>query len=808
MRIYKLTELKLVKLSWLMMAVFLWALVSSGAVAQPAPEEWPSWRGPQYNMSAASPAISKFNSPALRVVWKKEIGSAYSPVSIAAGKAVTLFSDGEKDWVVSFDAATGEELWRTAIDSTYIGHDGSHDGPIAAPAIANGMVFAVSPWGELAALDLQSGKLQWRKHLKTDFEGVKPWYGFSSAPLVFDQLLILQTGGPQEKAVSAFDIQTGNVRWQAVFDTVTYQSPLIAEIDGRKQIIAVTDRNLVSLNPENGEELWRFSHLGGPSVMGAGTLNPTYLGEGRFLMKNQSGATGMFKLATSEAGVSGSEIWSSERIKRTYDTPVYHDGIIYGFNSRILTAIEADSGKQVWRSRPPGDGFNALADGHLISVSKKGHLTLAAVSNDGYQELDRIELFEDNSWTSPSFAYGKIYARSFSEIACVKVVEKDAVAAMATEPVNDASAFMAFLKELPSAENRSAAAEAFLESQKEFPIIDGNTVHFIYRGAAKDVAIIGDLVGDRFEQMMTNIDGTNLFYYSAVVKPGARLDYAFVVNYEDRQIDSLNNRQTDTIFGPASWFAMPGWQPANYLLAPEKSLSTIDTISFESEFAENRRIDVYLPAGYADGDDRFPTIYMHWGDKAQEWGQLPVILDNLIGSQMQPAIVVFVPQIEKLRSGEWIGGQKDAYAQMIAEELVPFIDENYRTIADPAQRLNAGMGFAGYAALYGSFKYPGVFGNISSQSAFMITYQENQLKEAIATAENHPVKIFLEWAHYDYRSDVEGWGAGKANVSVTEYLKEYGYQPKTNIVKMGSGWGSWKHRAGDLLIHFFPKTGK
>ena len=125
--------------------------------------EWPSLRGP--NSDGTAPHGATFRGPEgaqLSVVWRSPIGPGYASVAVVGGRAVTAFSDGTEDVVAAFDAASGKELWRQAGEATYKGHDGSFDGPIATPAIADGRVFAFFNRGALVALDLASGRVLWK----------------------------------------------------------------------------------------------------------------------------------------------------------------------------------------------------------------------------------------------------------------------------------------------------------------------------------------------------------------------------------------------------------------------------------------------------------------------------------------------------------------------------------------------------------------------------------------------------------------------------------------------------------------------
>ena len=228
------------------------------------------------------------------------------------------------------------------------------------------------------------------------------------------------------------------------------------------------------------------------------------------------------------------------------------------------------------------------------------------------------------------------------------------------------------------------------------------------------MAVAGDIFGGRQEQTMTRVAGTDLFYHSIALEPDARINYMFLRDYEG-MLDPRNYRTTTTAvyssememsFSGAeldmSWFAMPDWQkPAHVSKPPRESRGSVETHELESEQLGGKyTIDVYLPAGYADGKDRLPVAYVHDGKTAMTRGHYRRSLDNLIGRSVQPVIVVFITAEAR--------GKNKEYNAMWAEELVPFIDKTYRTKAAKEARAHIGHGFAGYNALLCAFEYPRV----------------------------------------------------------------------------------------------------
>ena len=130
-----------------------------------AADNWPGFRGPNYDGSAIDRTFAATPGGELEVNWRTTLGPGYSGVSILDGHTVTMFSDGKNNIVAAFDTKTGKELWRKPMAAAYIGHDGSHDGPIATPTLADGKVFAFDPNGDFVALELSTVKEVWKANV-------------------------------------------------------------------------------------------------------------------------------------------------------------------------------------------------------------------------------------------------------------------------------------------------------------------------------------------------------------------------------------------------------------------------------------------------------------------------------------------------------------------------------------------------------------------------------------------------------------------------------------------------------------------
>jgi enterochelin esterase-like enzyme/outer membrane protein assembly factor BamB len=792
-------------------ALFVFLVLGSAVIpAVQADPGWPGLRGPSFDGSVRDAVLFDAGAAGLAVGWKHSLGSGYSGVAVGGGRVVTMATSGEDDVLAAFDIASGEEQWRYRISEAYRGHDGSHDGPISTPLMTGGRVYGLGAWGHLFAVDAVTGKEIWSTHLVDDHGSEKPYYGFTTSPLLTDGVLVVEIGAGEGKAIAGFDPDDGKVLWTVGDDHIEYHSPIVATIGGERQVIAAGAKTLIGLEAATGKTLWSYEHQGDERAMGGMAIIPLPAGENRLLILNKVDSSTMLDISRNDDGVYAiEEVWTRNSVKSTYVIPVYHDGYIYGMSGRIFVCVDADTGELKWRSREPGDGFPTVIGDHLVIITKPGTLHVADATPEGYKELARLELFEDHSWAEVAFADGHLFARSMASVARIDpgMIETAAgeTAAAAEARAITGSGFAEFLTEVEAADDKNAVIEAFLAGQESFPIIEETgAVHFVYRGEAEDVGIVGDMIGFRREDPMIRIAGTDMYYYSSRLEPDAAVTYGFIVDYEDPVADPMNPKGSDGLFGEVSWLAMPAWQAPDHLGEAELSRQgTLESIEWESEVREEpqtRKAEVYLPAGYdAAADRRYPVIYVHGGKRALEDGNFKNALDQLIGSRIEPVIAVFVLPPGEEDRGDFYPYEK--YTEMIASELVPLVDENYPTIRGPMGRANVGAASAGDVALFATLSKPELFARVGIQSSML---ELVDIESLIGSAEDQPVVIYMDWGTYHIRSPHEAWDRAEESRKIWAKLREAGYRPAGGEIPVGVSWECWSAQTDDLLTAVFP----
>ncbi len=774
-------------------------------------KDWPGWRGHGNDgIVKGTGLFTNSEAYGFKLRWKVELGSGYSGVSIADGMAVTMFSDDEDDHVIAFDAMNGEERWRYRIDKTHLGRFGSLNGPISTPLIADGRVICLGPRGQFFALDANTGKPLWSHHL-VDTHGVTSplVYGFTSSPIRYDNTVILETSNPDGSAVTGFDLASGEILWKAGNDSVAFQSPFLVHINDKPQVVVPTTSYIYGMEPTSGQILWEFQHTKNPNF-GSMNLNPISIGHNTIYLKALQGEFKAIRINEVEGSYSVEELWKTRRLQRSYVVPVFHEDHIFGLNGRFFSCFNAKTGKVAWKSRQPGDGFPILIDGHLVTMTKKGSLHLAKASPEGYEDIASIKVFSDLAWTPPSFANGHIYVRSTGEIAAVEIVP-ETTTLVAEEDLPGRipeSKFAKFITSLSGNPNKKAAIDNFMSRQTQFPIIEGdNIAHFIYRGEAEELAIMNEQIGNRMDHPMHRVADTDFYYYSTKLEADARIGYRFLKNTSEMVNDTLNS---DLVASSPrtklSRLTMPRWKEPAHLQEPAGPVGRVDTVTFVSPVRKDTlTMHVYLPHGYHENSERhYPTVYMLDGRGVQQSGLMNRSLDNLIGSTVEPLIMVYCyPNF-----GGWYieygGANRDKYFGMLTEELIPHIDANYRTIDSAESRAAIGTEDAAFMALYATSKAPGTFSRLGLHSASWGELEESLVTTQMAGSSNQPLIVYHDWGKYDYYSPMEGTNIPKQNHRLREFLKEHGYNYSGGQFNDGGAWPNWRNRTAKMLEHLFP----
>ena len=225
---------------------------AAATIGQDSPQDYPQWRG-QHRDGAASAFSTPDSWPEnLRLRWKVEVGAGYA-TPLVVGHTIYAFTrrDGEEG-MTALDAETGETVWRTHYPAPYEMYEGTFDhgeGPKATPLFHNGKLYTLGISGAISSFDAFSGKLIWQKPAPP----IQPAFGTASSPIGEGDLVVVQADA--DNALTAFEADTGTVKW-TVKNEFKYASPIIVDLNGTRQVVAITQRSILGISVADGAALW------------------------------------------------------------------------------------------------------------------------------------------------------------------------------------------------------------------------------------------------------------------------------------------------------------------------------------------------------------------------------------------------------------------------------------------------------------------------------------------------------------------------------------------------------------------------
>ena len=131
----------------------------------------------------------------------------------------------------------------------------------------------------------------------------------------------------------------------------------------------------------------------------------------------------------------------------------------------------------------------------------------------------------------------------------------------------------------------------------------------------------------------------------------------------------------------------------------------------------SRRAFVYTPPGYdKQSKMRYPVLYLQhgWGEDETAWsnqGHANLIMDNLIAEgKIQPFIIVMTyGMTNDVKMGGMRNFKIEPFQTVLVDELIPYVDANFRTIAKPSRRAMAGLSMGGMETHTITLNKPDVF---------------------------------------------------------------------------------------------------
>lgn len=422
-------------------AATLWLLSSSSSQA----EVWPQFRGPGGDGIATAENLPLTFGETENLSWKTELEGRGWSSPVFDGKSVWLTSakeifpseeeriailkaNGEEEKkfkqrqvakainlsVQQVDFETGKLLKTIALasikDPDTIHTLNSFASPT--PVLAGGKLFAHFGSFGTFCIDTGSGEIDWQKKVVIE-HGVGP----GSSPVVHEGRLILICDGIDRQFVTALNVANGEEIWTTDRPEMraklgdqkkSYNTPLVVRgKDGKDQLVCMGAQWLVSYVPATGEEIWRYDHGSGFSVV----PRPVFSEKHQLLyISTGFGKPELLALRIDGSGdITGTDklVWKeTKRIPAKPSPLLVGDEIYVISDGGVASSFNAATGELHWNERIDGN-YSAsplFADGHILVANQEGTVTAFAPGKE-YSQVASNQL--DGSLMASPVAIGE-----------------------------------------------------------------------------------------------------------------------------------------------------------------------------------------------------------------------------------------------------------------------------------------------------------------------------------------------------------------------------------------------------------------
>ncbi|MGB0762173.1 MAG: PQQ-binding-like beta-propeller repeat protein, partial [Rubripirellula sp.] len=421
------------------------------SVAQSAlAADWPYWRGPNFNGSAAASELPDDWDPeggeGSNLLWvRDDIGGPCTPI-VMDGKLYTIqrsepgtAREGEK--VVCLDAATGETLWENRynvwlsdVPAERVGWSSVVGDP------ETGFVYVLGACDIFSCIDGSTGETVWSRPLHEQFGMLSTYGGRTNFPIVHEDLVIISgiiinwgnAAKPNHRLIG-MDKRTGEVRWfsgtrDLPYDT-TYSAPSLVTINGQRQLVmGAGDGAIWGFQPRTGKPLWHYNLsrrgiFATPLVVG-NRVFASHSEENVAPFNNLMGGVVAIDISGTGDDTKATELWKQMEVVCGYSEPVMIGDRLYVVDDRCkMWIFDAASGEPIVERKAfvGSRQRSALlhADGKIYVLSENGRWAVVAPTEDGFEVLNKGRIRDGDFAGSPIVADAKLYFPSTTALYCV-----------------------------------------------------------------------------------------------------------------------------------------------------------------------------------------------------------------------------------------------------------------------------------------------------------------------------------------------------------------------------------------------------
>ncbi|HEY2892914.1 MAG TPA: PQQ-binding-like beta-propeller repeat protein [Pirellulales bacterium] len=425
--------------------------------------DWPRFLGPTGDSKSSERGIlTHWPAAGPPVVWQLALGTGYGMPTISNGRLFQFDRAGDRARLRCLDPASGKLIWTFDYESEFEDLYGYDNGPRCSPVCDDDRVYIFGAEGMLHCLSAADGKVIWKLDTVDQFGVIQNFFGVGSTPVIEGNLLIAHIGGspPESRrappgrldlvvgngtGIVAFDKGSGEVKYKLTDELASYASPTLATIDGRRWCFVFARGGLIVFEPTVGKLDFQFPWRA-PMLESVNASNPVVVDDLVLISETYGPGAAVLRVKPGEARTvwSDRERRSDKSLQTHWNTPVHHEGFIYGSSGRHtenaeLRCVELATGRVAWSQEGLTRCSLLYADGHFVCLGEDGKLRLINANPKKYDPVAEVVLVEkpggDNpfgfrparmlkypAWAAPVLSHGLLYVRGADRLVCLELI--------------------------------------------------------------------------------------------------------------------------------------------------------------------------------------------------------------------------------------------------------------------------------------------------------------------------------------------------------------------------------------------------
>lgn len=385
--------------------------------------DWPQWRGRRRDgISSEVGLLQEWPEGGPALLWTATgLGRGFGSPIIVEDSVYIGGDVGEDLVMVALDLA-GKEKWRTSNGKRWTK---SIPGGRTTPCYDDGHLYLMNAHGRLACLKAADGVELWAVNILELFEGKNITWGISESVLV-DGGNVFATPVGAKGLMAAFDKKTGEALWTTPAipgAKPTYSSPILVEVNGVRQLINCTNKDVFGVDVKTGAMLWKHPQAL-PSVIG---MSPVFRDDSIYIGNTTRDEGKVFRLKID--GETPTVVWTQDLTDTECGNVVCIRDVVLGSRKRKFKewlCLDAATGEIRHTEANMPSGSVMYADERFYCLTVQGTISLHELVGQKLKTVGKMEVVKGRKdvWAHPVVYGGRLYIRYHDKLHCYDVSRK------------------------------------------------------------------------------------------------------------------------------------------------------------------------------------------------------------------------------------------------------------------------------------------------------------------------------------------------------------------------------------------------